>query len=74
MLTSGALIRIMGRLEMNKRVKIPGNKYIWIAVVVLVVFIVVWVTVGIVAAAFWSVAVAAVLVYLSFDPRIKRHW
>jgi len=59
---------------MRKRVKIPGNKYIWIAVVVLVVFIVVWVTVGIVAAAFWSVVAAALMVYLAFDPRIKRHW
>jgi len=74
MLTSGALTQIMGRLEMRKRVKIPGNKYIWIAVVVLVVFIVVWVTVGIVAAAFWSVVAAVLMVYLAFDPRIKRHW
>ena len=74
MLTSGALTQIMGRLEMNKRVKIPGNKYIWIAVIVLVVFIVGLVWKGIVAAAFWSILAAALMVYLAFDPRIKRHW
>ena len=73
-MTSGALRQIMGRLERRKQVKIPGNKYIWIAVVLLVVFIVVWVTVGIVAAAFWSVVAAALMIYLAFDPRIRRHW
>lgn len=59
---------------MKKRVKIPGNKYIWIAVVILVVFISVWVAVGLIAAAFWSAVVTIILVYLAFDPRIKRHW
>jgi len=56
------------------RVKVPGNKYIWMVVVVLVVFTVVFVWKGIAAAAFWSVIAVVIMVYLAFDPRIKRHW
>lgn len=56
------------------RVKVPGNKYIWMVVVVLVVFTVVFVWKGIAAAAFWSVIAVVIMVYLAFDPRIRRHW
>ena len=50
------------------------NRYCQIAVVALVVFVVVWIAVGIGAALFWSALLIVVLVYLNFDPRIKRHW
>jgi hypothetical protein len=59
---------------MRKWFKTRKSKYFWIALVVLVVFITIWVTKGVVAAAFWSAVAAALLLYLAFDPRLKRHW
>jgi len=59
---------------MNKRTKLLRNKYFYIAITILIVFIVIWITIGILAALFWSLIGGAVLIYLAFDPRIGRHW
>jgi Flp pilus assembly protein TadB len=64
----------MGKSDMKKRVQLLRNKYFYIAIVILIVFIVVWVVAGIVAAVFWALAGAVILIYLAFDPRIRRHW
>ena len=50
------------------------NKYFRIAIIGLVAFVVVWILKGIGMALFVLVAVVAVLIYITFDPRIKRHW
>ena len=50
------------------------NKYFRIAVIALVAFVMVWVLKGIGSAAFVLLIVAVVLIYITFDPRIKRHW
>lgn len=59
---------------MNRWIRIAGNKYSRIAVIALVAFVMVWVLKGIGSAAFVLLIVAVVLIYITFDPRIKRHW
>jgi hypothetical protein len=59
---------------MKKWVTILRNKYFLIVVVVITVFMVVWRTVDLQAAIFYSVLTAVVLFFVTFDPRIKRHW
>jgi len=63
-----------GKSEMKKWVTILKNKYFLLVVVVITVFAVVWCTVDLQAAVFYSLLTAAVLFFLTFDPRIKRHW
>ena len=64
----------MGRTEMNKWITMLRNRYFRFGAVVLVTFIVISILEGFAAAALGSLVVAMVLVYFSFDPRIKRHW
>jgi len=64
----------MVRSEMKKWAKKLRNKYVRIAIIGLVVFVVVWILKGIGMALFVLVAVLVVLAYFMFDPRIKRHW
>ena len=64
----------MGRSEMKKWAKKLRNKYVLIAIIGLVAFVVVWILKGIGMALFVLAAVVAVLTYFVFDPRIKRHW
>jgi len=59
---------------MNRRTRIAKNKYFRIAVIALVASVVVWVLKGISSAAFVLLIVAVVLIYVTYDPRIKRHW
>lgn len=59
---------------MNRWTRIAKNKYFRIAVIALVAFVIVWVLKGIGSAAFVLLIVAVVLIYITFDPRIKRHW
>ena len=59
---------------MNRWTRIARNKYFRIAVIALVPFIVVWVLKGIGYAAVVLLIVVVVLTYITFDPRIKRHW
>jgi len=59
---------------MNRWTRIARNKYSRIAVIALVPFVVVWVLKGIGYAAAVLVVAAVVLIYVTFDPRIKRHW
>ena len=59
---------------MNRWTRIAKNKYFRIAVIALVAFVMVWVLKGIGSAAFVLLIVAVVLIYITFDPRIKRHW
>jgi len=59
---------------MNRWTRIARNKYFRIAVIALVLFVVVWVLKGIGYAAFVLLIAVVVLIYVTFDPRIKRHW
>lgn len=59
---------------MKKWARKLRNKYVWIAIIGLVAFVVVWILKGIGMALFVLAAVVAVLTYFVFDPRIKRHW
>jgi hypothetical protein len=64
----------MGGSEMKKWAKKLRNKYVRIAIIGLVAFVVVWILKGIGMALFVLAAVVAVLTYFMFDPRIRRHW
>ena len=59
---------------MNKWISMLRNRYFQFGAVVLVTFIALWILEGFAAAALGTFVVAMVLVYFSFDPRIKRHW
>jgi uncharacterized membrane protein len=64
----------MGRPEMKKWAEKLRNKYVRVAIIGLVAFVVVWIMKGIGMALFVLAAVVVVLAYFMFDPRIKRHW
>ncbi len=57
-----------------KGLRLPRKRYLYAGLVVLVVFVVVLVRAGLGAALFWSALAGVVLFYLSFDPRLRRHW
>ena len=65
---------MMGRAVEWLKARMPKNKYVRIGTAALVVFLVVWIVKGLGTAAFWAVVTAAVLLMVSFDPRIGRHW
>ena len=66
--------QIMRRPGSHTGVSMFKNKYVRIGIVVLLVFIIVLILKGIGAAVFWAMGTGAILFFVSFDPRIKRHW
>ena len=55
-------------------IKLLKNIYVRIVFVALAVFIVVWIVIDLSAGVFWGVLTGAALFFLTFNPRIKRHW
>jgi small-conductance mechanosensitive channel len=73
-LTEEVTGQIMRRPGSHTGVRMFKNKYVRIGIVVLLVSIIMFVLKGIGAAAFWAMVTGAILFFVSFDPRIKRHW
>ena len=57
---------------MKRLVVVLKNKYFLIIVITAIVFGVVWRLVDIPAAIFYSILTAALLFFITFDPRIKK--
>ena len=58
--------------ERRVLIKVIKNKYFLIFLITAIVFSLVWLFVDIPAAFFYSIVTAALLFFITFDPRIKK--